>query len=188
MSGSLLPAPVSGPMVSLDVVSRAAEVWRDSYRYQPEELWFASSGLLVTGEEVVRHLNAAMVLLDRRGWRRDYGMDDDGPEDPGDVDESASMTDMVRYLVRLVTRIVRYEYFSESRALTFGLAMWQVDRDVEWVAARCLNLVLRARTGAPSANYSQWSGRAGRTLDEIRVLVAQASEFARAYGPKEVAA
>lgn len=169
---------------AVSVVDQAAKLLADSW--QPERTWFAPSGLAVTGEEAAVHLEKTLALLESKGWRRDWGVDE-GPEDPGEVDESASVPAMLRHLVRMLTSVIRYEYFSGPEGLLLWQALERVDSDVERVAGSCMDLVLRARTGAPSASYYSWSKREGRTFGEVCDLLVTAAEFARRYGPTEAA-
>jgi len=162
------------------VIDRAAELLLSGW--QPERMWFAPSGLPVSGEEAARHLEAVLDLLERKGWQRELDTDE-GLDDPGDLDESAPVPHMLRHLIRMLTSVIRYEYFSAPAGLVLWQAMGRVGPDVKSVSGRCLDLVLRAHTGAPSANHGLWSGREGRTFDEVRDLLVTGAAFAREYGP-----
>ena len=126
------------------VIDSAGALMQKEYR--PAFMWSASSGLPVSGEEAARNLEAVRDLLDRKGWRRTWDTDG-GPEDPGEISDSASVPEMIRYLVRMLTAVIRYEYFSEPSGLELWQAMSRVDGDASSVSGRCMDLVLRARTG-----------------------------------------
>lgn len=166
---------------AMSVIDRAGKIL--ATEYQTDHVWFDGSGVPVTGEETARHLEATLALLEEQGWRRDWGIDD-GPEDPGEIDESASVPAMLRHLIRMLTSVIRYEYFSGPEGLLLSQAADRVGSDVSRVSEACMELVLRARTGAPSASYRSWAGRADRTFDEVRDLLVEAAGFARRFGPE----
>lgn len=184
MTAEIVLAAPASPAVS--VVDRAGALLAEQSRYS-DHTWYTLSGQAVSGEDAAQHLEAVRELLAARGWRRDWDSDSDGPADPGPIDESAPTRDLIRYLVKLAIRVLRHEYFEQPRGLVLSRAVHEVDADVSGVAGRCLDLVLRAETGAPAASYAAWSRRPGRTIEQVTELLTQAAEFARRYGP-EVAA
>lgn len=50
---------------------------------------------------------------------------------------------------------------------------------LDWI----FELLIRALTGAPRANYNDWDQHPARTVEEVFGLLAAAATFARAYGP-----
>jgi hypothetical protein len=151
----------------------------DAFSYRREHLWAGPSGDIVTGTEIAAHLEATLALLESKGWVRNYGPSDDEADD---VDESASVRDMLRKILRLL---------SWSRpGYTLGLALYEVgtsdigDSDTLRVAERCLNVVLASQSPTGDSSYYAWSSRRGRTFDEVRGLLVTGAEFACRYGPK----
>lgn len=182
MSADVVPV-VEAPVPAVSVVERAGELLAAEWR--PEHVWFAPSGLPVTGEETARHLEATLALLEKKGWRRDWGVED-GPQDPGPVNEDASTRDLFRYLIKLGIRALRYEYFDQPAGLTLSQAANQAGPDTGMVSGRCMSLILRASTGASTAVADRWVAREDRTFDEVRELLRTAAAFARQYGPEMV--
>jgi len=135
--------------------------------------WRGLSGEIVTGADAAHHLESVLALLDKRGWTRTSAE----PE----LDESAGLRDVIKSLVRFLYGPVR-------GPLTVDEAMLLVpaedgDDDSRLAAKRCMESVLRMRTGATHADPGSWSERRGRTFEEVRGLLAEAAAFAREYGP-----
>ncbi|MEV6439845.1 DUF6197 family protein [Streptomyces anulatus] len=55
---------------------------------------------------------------------------------------------------------------------------------LDWI----FELLIRALTGAPCANYNDWDQHPARTVEEVFGLLAAAATFARTYGPAQTAA
>jgi len=146
--------------------------------------WTGPSGEQVTGEQVARHLEATAALLDKHGWVRGYD-DTQDPELPTVDDDTATVKDMLRQLIRLVR-----ELLSEDSRLTLNSALYRAnngrdgDGDTERAADRVLDSILRARTGARSASSYTWAGKVGRTYEEVAELIVTGAAFARRYGPR----
>lgn len=144
--------------------------------------WRGPSGEHVTGESVATHLEATIALLERDGWARTYAMTETGTEEgaPGDT---STVRDMLRWLIR----IVRAEYETTPRTLDLVLSTVSGsasgDQDTAAAAGTVLQAVLRARTGARYVAISAWAGRLDRTWPQVRDLLVEAAEAARAYGP-----
>lgn len=147
------------------------------------EVWRGPSGEFVTGESTARHVEATAALLEREGWIRAYNSADAATTEaaPGD---SSTLREMVRWLVR----VVRSEY-ETTPARTLGLALSAVsssasgDADTLSAAEAVISAVIRARTGARHVAISAWAGRLDRTWPQVRGLLADAADAARAYGP-----
>jgi hypothetical protein len=52
------------------------------------------------------------------------------------------------------------------------------------VGVRCLELLLRARTGAAVVSVEAWEQRRGRVLGDVLELLATAARFAQGHGPQ----
>lgn len=168
-----VPAPRL--VAAADLFGRAAElIAADRYG----NVWQGRSGEIMSGVEAARHLEATLALLDRVGWVRVY------EDDEVDVDPESSS---IRHLIVALLKLAGW---SSDRRLTLFGAMYQVagsgggDSESQLVADRVLDLLLRVRTGAVSADADAWAGRRGRSFEELRGLLLAGAEFARAYGPK----
>ena len=143
--------------------------------------WTGPSGETVTGEATAHHLDTTRKLLERDGWVRNYGNDDQDVEMP---DENASVKDMIRHLFRVIRDAV-----GTDKRCTLSSGIYAVTRsddgddDTEQTATRVLDVILRARSGANSAFYASWASKLGRTWEEVSDLLTEAAEFARTYGP-----
>jgi hypothetical protein len=175
-------------MDATDIATKSAKILAD--RFDADRFWFASSGLLATGEEIAQHLESVLALLERGGWVRSYGASSDGEAVVvEDLEETASTARMVRHLVKVVTAVVRDLYGSGPSELTLSEVMWQGgNSDLQFAATRCLDLVLQAQLGGPWASSISWSSRPERTFDEVRDLLLTGAVFAREHGPAGVAA
>ncbi|MGW7617390.1 DUF6197 family protein [Streptomyces antimycoticus] len=151
------------------------------YAAEQQAFWTGRSGEQVTGEETARHLDATLALLERDGWVRNYGNDDQDVEMPA---EDASVKTMLRQLFHVIRDAI-----GTDKRHTLSVAVYQVagsdnGDDDTWVAAeRVLDVIMRARTGARTASYSAWASKIGRTWEEVADLLAEAAKFARTYGP-----
>lgn len=185
-----------------DILERAADIMREpqfppsnperlpaARRDEEERFWTGCSGERMTGEEVARHLESALAILDRGGWDRTFQYTDeiDAAKGLDKVldDDSLSVKGIVKGLLRLVRDLLH-----EGPDRTLSGAMWRAreanlgDRDTGWVAGRCMDAVLSARSGSKRANYRPWSERVGRTQAEVMDLLTTAAAFARRYGPQ----
>lgn len=155
--------------------------------YQPSRTWQGYSGETVTGDEVATFLDATRALLERKKqWTggRTSGADDEGtPFD--DITEDTNTRGMVRRFLAWL----REEILDDQRIDSVWWAMATVvdspagDGDTRVVADRCLDLIIRARTGACSASVRAWEGRRGRTFADVVELLETAALFARLHGP-----
>jgi hypothetical protein len=140
------------------------------------DFWTGSSGERVGREDVAAHLDAALALLEKRGWSRTYGSSD--PEVP-EVNESSSVKAILLGLVRMVRDLT-----TDHGPLTVSEALSRTsdtagDIDTQLVACRVLDEVVRAHTGWPLALQSAWTSKRGRTWDEVRGLMVTAAKAAR---------
>ncbi|MCY0922356.1 hypothetical protein OS965_30060 [Streptomyces sp. H27-G5] len=158
-------------------------VLRESVGLIKEDDWIGWSGELVQGAAVARHLEAAAVLLERDGWVRLHI--ENGPSPVPADEESMSVKEMVRQLLRMVREAMGAE---KQRSLSEALADVKysaVSDDDTWtVTMRVLDAVVRARTGSRSARHDSWAGKLGRTYAEVAELLAVGAEFARGHGPR----
>lgn len=143
-------------------------------RLRPE-IWRGSSGEMVPGVDVARHLEATRDLLEARGWTRVMRRDEDGP------DETSTVKALLLWLVG--------QAVGGLGPLTLWEGLVEVpevdgDDDSRRVAVALLRAVLEARTGAKYASEDAWAGRRGRTWDEVRDLLDEAAEAARRHGPE----
>ena len=121
--------------------------------------WTGMSGEPVSGDAVAHHLDAALAILDKRGWTRTWR--DEPANLPDADDESLSVKDMLRQLLRTVR-----DSLVDSGPVTAESAVYRAQRDAgdvdTWhVASRVLDEMVRARTGYPTAMFQPWEiGRA----------------------------
>lgn len=147
-----------------------------------KRFWTGSSGETTTGAQLAHYLDTINEILDRDGWIRVYT--DSTVDLPGDT-SAMSLTAMVRKLYQAIheeiapngKRRVLYSAMTEAIRQDAG------DKDMERVAERVLDVIVRARTGSDQAMHGYWVEKLGRTADEVRDLLSTASEFARLYGP-----
>jgi hypothetical protein len=179
---------------SAELLEAAGDLLAKEAQFSTSEtrFWFGLSGLLFTGEEIAQALDAARERLEFDGWRRDraltsyewVGEETKAPEEPA---ESASTGSLLRYLVRLVSWAVkdsgREMVEMTEPGLTLEQAFDAMDHDSRRKAFDCMELVLRARSGAGFASAGAWAERHGRTWGEVRNLLLVTAEFARRYGP-----
>lgn len=168
-------------------LSRAAEFAADSY--QP--LWIGPSGEKSSGEDVARHLEATIALLEKDGWIRayDYSKSWSASADLADDD---SMT--VKAMLRALIRFVRDES-GTGRQRTLPTALRHVgeygapgDTDTAYVAGLVLDRLIQAHTGCDSARATPWSERQHRTHADVTALLSAGARFARTCGPSQDAA
>ncbi|WP_158712443.1 hypothetical protein [Streptomyces sp. NRRL F-5135] len=152
----------------------------------PPGFWTAGSGEPVTGDAVAVFLEAVAARLARDGWTR---VIEETPASVGEIAPEASTKSLLRHLIDLAR-----DAFGEDRGpLTLYIAMLRTSRstagdsDVMAVADRVLDLVVQARTGVERARAMSWSGRLGRTADDVAGLLAAGAEYARTHGLSEVA-
>jgi hypothetical protein len=143
--------------------------------------WVGHSGELALGEDVAAHLEAALALLEKRGWSRTW--DDPDPELPA-ADESMSVKAILLALATFVRDLT-----VDRGPLTLSVAVSRVqgtvgDADTSTVADRVMDALLRAHTGAAFAAHSAWASKRARTWDDVRDLMTAAARFARAHGPR----
>ncbi|MGY0062813.1 DUF6197 family protein [Streptomyces sp. LZ34] len=194
--GNLVSAnPVKRALGSTELLEAAGDLLAKEAQFSASEarFWFGLSGLLFTGEEVAQVLDAARDRLESEGWRRDrartsyewVGEEAEAPEEPA---ESASTGSLLRYLVRLVSWAVKdsgRELVEKTEpGLTLEQAFDAMDHDSRRKAFDCMELVLRAQSGASFASAGTWGERHGRTWGEVRSLLVVTAEFARRYGPE----
>lgn len=149
--------------------------------------WHGPSGETVPGTDTARHLEATLTLLNKRGWHRTTTSDtEDNPNPLANADD----TWPVKRLLLGLARVVATELSSWGHGpLTLSLALSEIsytadgDDDTEATARNCIQAVLRLRTGARHPSLIAWSGKRGRTFDEVRDLLVEAAEFARTHGP-----
>ncbi|MFD3976192.1 hypothetical protein [Streptomyces cyaneofuscatus] len=60
--------------------------------------------------------------------------------------------------------------------------------DTRYALRRIFELLIRALTGAPAADYEAWDQHPARPAEEVFGLLAAAAVFARTYGPAQAAA
>ncbi|MFD9684086.1 hypothetical protein ACFWAD_29760 [Rhodococcus sp. NPDC059969] len=177
-------ATATAPSTILDSnVMPLDTVLREAAGLIKEDDWIGWSGELVDGAAVARHLEAAAVLLERDGWVRQHV--EDGPSPVPADEESLSVKEMVRQLLRVVREAIGVE---KQRTLVEALADVKysaVSDDDTWVVTtRVLDAVVRERTGSRTAYHSSWAGKLGRTYAEVAELLAVGAEFARVHGPR----
>ncbi len=168
----------------------AAGLLAGSFHYRPDGAWRGPSGMPVTGADVTTFLGAVVELLDRgNSWTGGRDTDGDATDESSpldDVDDS-KLLDMVRAVFRWLREELRGS--GPMPVDTAWRAMHQVaatsagDDDTRVVAERCVDMILRARTGASTTSLSAWEQRAGRTLNDVRDLLETAAVFASEYGP-----
>ncbi|MGW7341219.1 DUF6197 family protein [Streptomyces sp. NPDC054808] len=168
-----------------DETLRSAAKLADS-SYQP--LWIGPSGEESSGEEVARHLEATIALLDKDGWIRAHNYSRPAGVDLAD-DDSMSVKDMLRMLLRFI----REESGTDPQRPLFS-ALRHVgevgeagDTDTASVAGHVLDHVIQAHTGTDSARATPWSERQHRTHADITALLRAGARFARTYGPATTA-
>ncbi|MGW5173161.1 DUF6197 family protein [Streptomyces sp. NPDC004082] len=146
--------------------------------------WIGLSGETATGEQVARHLEAALAALSERGWTR---LPVDDPQVP-EVDEAES----VKALLLIVLRWMRGSTVDTGPVTLLGaLSLAQQsagDQDTRAVAGQVMNALLSVRTGAVYADHYAWAEKQGRTHDQVRDLLEASARFARQYGPSTAAA
>ncbi|WP_069874506.1 DUF6197 family protein [Streptomyces malaysiensis] len=151
------------------------------YAAEHPAFWTGLSGEQVSGEQAARHIDATLALLERDGWVRTYGNDNQDVEMPA---EDASVKEMLRGLFRVIR-----DFMGTDKRRTLLTAIDDVaysddgDSDTETVAKQVLNVILRARSGASTAYYGAWASKLGRTWEEVSDLLVEAATFARTYGP-----
>ncbi|MFF8513230.1 hypothetical protein ACF064_34760 [Streptomyces sp. NPDC015492] len=162
-----------------EVLARAAELARDSYR----PVWTGGSGEESTGEAVARHLEAASILLEADGWARTYRS-----PTPVSTVLPAIETMSTEAMVREVLIAVRDE-ISATAPRTLSAALDHVthgeegDGDTRSVASEVLTLLIRALTGHDQAAATPWAERLHRTHQDVTALLTAGARYARAYGP-----
>lgn len=150
--------------------------------FEASRFWTGHSGEVTTGAQLAHYLDTVNEILDSNGWVRVYA--DSTVDLPGDT-SSMSLTDMVRKLYYAI----REQLAPSDKRLTFFGALLRAcdggagDADTRYIAERVLDVIVRARTGSTQAMHGAWVEKLGRTADEVRGLLASASEFARLYGP-----
>ncbi|MFJ2060302.1 hypothetical protein ACIOMM_30795 [Streptomyces sp. NPDC087908] len=164
-----------------EVLARAAELARDSYR----PVWTGASGEESTGEAVARHLEAASALLEADGWTRTYPS-----ATPVRTVLPAIETMSTEAMVREVLIAVRDEITATAGASrTLSAALEHVahgedgDGDTRYVASEILTLLIRALTGHDQAAATPWAERLHRTHQDVTALLTAGACYARTYGP-----
>lgn len=179
-------------MTREEQVATAAGLLAETHRYRPDEAWRGPSGLPVTGAEIATFLGTVVELLDReKSWTggRDATDDTDNESNPLDGVDDTKLMDMVRAVFRWLREELRNP--GPTPVDTAWLAMHRIadskagDNDTRSVAERCVDMILRARTGASTTSLQAWEQRAGRSLDDVRDLLETAAVFAHEYGPTE---
>jgi len=148
--------------------------------------WRGASGETVSGAEAERHLTATLALLEKRGWTRiaDLTQEDASTAALKDASESWSVK---RLLLALIRSVLDSDQ-PVSRPLTLFEALHEIargeDGDIDsWtVATRCVEAVLRIRTGARFPDMSAWSQKRSRTVEDVRGLLQDAAAFAIQHG------
>ncbi|MGA5207934.1 DUF6197 family protein [Streptomyces variegatus] len=178
---TIVPAS-AGVVFTDETLRKAAALIADAYG----PVWTGPSGEESSGEDVARHLEATIALLDKDGWIRayNYGKDWSAGADLADDD---SMT--VKAMVRALLRFVRDENSTDPQR-TLSTALRHVgedgghgDTDTDYVASCVLDRVIQAHTGSDSARATPWSERQHRTQADITALLTAGARFARTYGP-----
>jgi hypothetical protein len=148
----------------------------------PAQTWYGG-GQLVTGADVVRHLDLTLTILERDGWVR---TDSSGESGLKGLTKSSSIRDMLYGLVTAVR-----DFGSDRGPHTLLIATYRAsdegsDADTRFAAERCLQAAIRGRYGLKphvTICINAWATRQGRTFDEVRELLAAARELAIVYGP-----
>lgn len=156
-------------------------------------VWTGPSGEESSGEAVARHLEATIGLLDKDGWSRvhtcfrDQEQDRDRTSDVNPEDESMTVKQMLRALLRFVHDDTGLDLDPRR---TLDTALRHVgeegvygDSDTAHVATGVLDRLVQAHTGSPSARAAAWSERQHRTHADVTALLAAGARFARTYGP-----
>ncbi|PJE97156.1 hypothetical protein CUT44_14345 [Streptomyces carminius] len=153
--------------------------------------WRGRSGEVVPGADAAHHLEAVRSLLDKRGWSRTVGSGsdeeetEDGTHPLAGADESWTVKRLLLGLIRAVVEEMSWTPAPPTLngALDAVSRTADGDADTETVAGRCIEAVLRLRTGARYPSLIAWSGKRGRTYEEICEVLTEAAAFARTHGP-----
>jgi cytochrome P450 len=161
-------------------VSSFADITPDQTIANHPTFWTGPSGEQTTGNDIATHLDAALALLETRGWSRNN--DDPDPELP-DADESMSVKTILLSLLRAARSMT-----TDRGPLTLTSALNRTqdtagDQDTRWIADQVMNALVSAHTGTSHALHGAWVAKRTRTWHEVRDLLTAASAFARAYGP-----
>ncbi|MFE6813524.1 hypothetical protein [Streptomyces sp. NPDC057675] len=165
-----------------EVLARAAELARDSYR----PVWTGASGEESTGEWVARHLEAASALLEADGWARTYPSPTSAS---GSTVLPAIETMSVKDMLSEVLSVIRDEIATAGAPRTLSMALEHVahgedgDGDTRYVASEVLTLLVRALTRQDQAAATPWAERLHRTHQDVTALLTAGARFARTYGP-----
>ncbi|MFF5788582.1 hypothetical protein ACFY8P_26915 [Streptomyces sp. NPDC012693] len=148
-----MTSTITATVFTDEVLARAAELARDSYR----PVWTGASGEESTGASVARHLEAAAALLETDGWTRTYHH---GPAPSTELPaiESMSTQEMVREVLIAVREESAVAPRTLSTALDHAARGGDGDADTRDVAYEVLSLVVRALTG-----HGQAAPRRGRS-------------------------
>lgn len=155
------------------LLERAREFTEDRW----DNPWRSSSGEPLTGEDIAHRLDLTLRMLEQRGWSTDY----------------AGRTQMaLANLSRTLDAIETDRELPESEPIPTSLslsdALWQADGDGDTyrAAEKCLELIIRARTGVSyEVQYRAWESKRNRTFTDIHGLLTTTAIFARRYGPRE---
>ncbi|MGP3990854.1 hypothetical protein [Streptomyces sp. 3N207] len=145
------------------------------------DVWRGLSGEVVSGQQVIDHLVNSFGVLEQAGWARTWREADAGNPVDG-LSYSSSLRDVLRAVIWFLKD---FAGSGNGGPVTFGDALHGVGDSDSWrVTNAVLSAVLRARTGALTADVRSWSARRGRTLEDLRELAAVAAEVARRIGPE----
>ncbi|MDT0493656.1 hypothetical protein RM717_24455 [Streptomyces griseus] len=189
-----MPKPTTATAVPATLItdatlSKAQEIAARSYG----PVWTGPSGEESSGEAVARHLEATIALLDKDGWSRvhtcfrDRNQDKDRAGDVNPDDESMTVKQMLRALLRFVHDDIGLDLDPRR---TLDTALRHVgedgtygDSDTAHVATCVLDRLVQAHTGSDYARATAWSERQHRTHADITALLTAGARFARTYGP-----
>ncbi|MFB7896102.1 hypothetical protein ACFC1B_07205 [Streptomyces xiamenensis] len=154
--------------------------------FRPEQAWRGLSGLPVAGRHVEAILTAVIRELEQHGsWTGGRFAADNNDEHQLDgVGDDSSIKDMLRAVIRWIRQ--EDEPLSAPSSACIALHRMgetEYDSDSALVAGRCVEAVLRARTGSANARLESWEHRTGRTFAEVREVLEAAAGLAREYGP-----